>query len=160
MSRLKLGIALLTVVLLVASWYAFRPERAFIDTRVNESAPAGATVVAAGRFVPREHKGTGDARISRTATGELVLQLSSFETLNGPDVRVYLVSSGDVENQEQLDAASFVDLGALKGNVGDQNYSVPPGTDVTRYPAVVIWCRRFSANFTTATLAFRNPAGS
>jgi hypothetical protein len=49
--------------------------------------------------------------------------------------------------------SDFVDLGNLKGNVGDQNYEVPAGTDLSRYDTVVIWCVRFSANFGDAVLA-------
>ena len=43
--------------------------------------------------------------------------------------------------------------GALKGNVGDQNYDLPAGVDLTVYRSVTIWCRRFSVNFGTAPLS-------
>jgi hypothetical protein len=46
-----------------------------------------------------------------------------------------------------------VELGALKGNQGDQNYDVPESVDLGKYRAVTIWCRRFSVNFATAPLA-------
>lgn len=153
-SRLKLGIVLLAALLGVAGWYAFRPERAFIDAPVSEAAPSGAmTLVASGRFTPREHEGAGEARIYRQAGGAHVLRFSSFRTLNGPDVRVYLIGASDVRNgRKALDAAGYLDLGALKGNVGDQNYDIPVSTDLSRYGAVTVWCRRFSVNFTTAAL--------
>jgi hypothetical protein len=46
----------------------------------------------------------------------------------------------------------YVDLGGLKGNVGDQNYVVPTGVDVGAYRSVVVWCARFSVPFGAADL--------
>jgi hypothetical protein len=46
----------------------------------------------------------------------------------------------------------FIDLGSLKGNIGDQNYLVPEGADLERYQSVVIWCRRFTSPFGAAPL--------
>ena len=51
-----------------------------------------------------------------------------------------------------MTTAGFMLLGALKGNVGDQNYEVPADVDLTTYQAVTIWCRRFGVNFGTAPL--------
>ena len=48
-------------------------------------------------------------------------------------------------------APGAVDLGALKGNKGDQQYRLPAGTAV-RGRSVVIWCRAFSAPFGGALL--------
>jgi hypothetical protein len=44
-----------------------------------------------------------------------------------------------------------VDLGALKGNRGDQQYAIPRRADVAG-ATVVIWCRAFSASFGSARL--------
>jgi hypothetical protein len=60
---------------------------------------------------------------------------------------VYLVagrarSEGDVDD--------YVDLGALKGNKGDQQYAIPGRVDVDRYATAVIWCRAFSVLFARA----------
>jgi hypothetical protein len=52
--------------------------------------------------------------------------------------------------------ATFVELGSLKGNVGDQNYDVPTETDLSKYRAVTVWCRRFGVNFGTAPLSPRS----
>ena len=48
-------------------------------------------------------------------------------------------------------ASDAVDLGALKGNRGDQQYRIPSGVSL-RGRAVVIWCRAFSARFGSAAL--------
>ncbi len=141
-------------VVAVIAWYFFRPDRAFIDSRVSESTPnAAATVLLAGEFQSRAHEGRGLAQVLELPGGERVLRLLSFETLNGPDLQVYLLGAPNVDDRAGLEAAGFLTLGALKGNVGDQNYVIPPGTDLTRYRAVSAWCRRFGVNFTTAELA-------
>ena len=141
-------------VLAAVAWYFFRPDRAFIDSRVSEAAPNGvASVLLTGAFQSRTHDGHGLAEVLELPDGQRVLRFSSFETLNGPDLQVYLLGAPDVKDRAGLETAGFVTLGALKGNVGDQNYVIPPGTDLTRYRAVSVWCRRFGVNFTTAELA-------
>ena len=109
--------------------------------------------LAGGRFHTNAHKTHGLATIYRLPDGRRVLRLTEFATSNGPDVRVYIVAAGDVQSEEAAKQAGFVDLGALKGNIGDQNYDVPAGLDLSRYRAVSIWCRRFSVNFGAAPLA-------
>ena len=109
--------------------------------------------LASGRFHTNAHKTQGLATIYRLEDGRRILRLTDFATSNGPDVRVYLVAAGDVQGEAAAKQAGFVDLGALKGNIGDQNYEVPADLDLSRYRAVSIWCRRFSVNFGAAPLA-------
>lgn len=158
--RIILGVVALVVVL--GGWYAFRPERLFIDKTVNESfevAPASETaaapapqVVLSGQFHSNAHETRGIATIYQSATGQRTLRLTEFATSNGPDVRVYLVAAADVNDDATVKSAGFIELGALKGNVGDQNYDVPADVDLATYRSVTIWCRRFSVNFGTAPL--------
>ena len=109
--------------------------------------------IAAGSFHSNAHETKGRATIYRLDNGRRVLRLTGFKTSNGPDVRVYLVAAADVQKEDAAKRAGIVDLGALKGNVGDQNYDVPAGLDLSKYRAVSIWCRRFSVNFGAAPLA-------
>ena len=46
----------------------------------------------------------------------------------------------------------FVNLGMLKGNVGDQNYKIPEETDLSKYDTALIWCQAFSVLFGSAEL--------
>jgi hypothetical protein len=108
--------------------------------------------LASGRFHSNAHPTSGLATIYRLRDGGRVLRLTQFATSNGPDVRVYLVAAGDVQDEAAAKQAGVVDLGALKGNIGDQNYDVPADLDLTKYRAVSIWCRRFSVNFGAAPL--------
>src|SRR6266480_2399148 len=123
-----------------ALWYLFRPEALVINKVVS------------GRFHSNAHKTDGLATIYRLSDGRRVLRLTEFATSNGPDVRVYLVAAGDAQDEVAAKQVGVVDLGALKGNIGDQNYDVPTDLDLTKYRAVSIWCRRFSVNFGAAPL--------
>ncbi len=102
-----------------------------------------------GRFVPLSHPGSGVASVVELAEGGRKLTLTRFRTDNGPDLRVYL-SSKDPARTDEL--GEFQDLGALKGNVGDQQYDIPKSVDLDRFSNAVIWCRAFSVGFTSASL--------
>jgi hypothetical protein len=51
-----------------------------------------------------------------------------------------------------FDDGEYVDLGALKGNVGNQNYAIPADVDLTDLSSVTIWCDRFNVSFGAAEL--------
>lgn len=97
----------------------------------------------------RAHSSRGTATVVAVAGAGRVLTLTDFETDNGPDLRVYLVR-GPVADDGDVD--DFVDLGRLKGNVGDQQYTIPDATDVAAYSTVLVWCRAFSVAFAQADL--------
>lgn len=154
----KLVIALVVLVVVgVGAWYAFRPERLFINQRVNEQFPTASASnapmkVAAGQFHSGAHETKGTATIYQAADGKKTLRLTNFETSNGPDVHVYLVAAADAKDNDTVKNAGFVDLGSMKGNIGDQNYDVPASVDLAKYRAATIWCARFNVNFGTAPL--------
>jgi hypothetical protein len=103
--------------------------------------------LARGRFRSGEHETVGRAAVVRLARGGRVVTLTGFRTDAGPDLRVRLVPGRTTNGA----AAGAVDLGALKGNRGDQQYDVPRGARTTG-ATVVIWCRAFSAVFGHAPL--------
>jgi hypothetical protein len=114
-----------------------------------QAAPA---TLLAGSFHSVAHETSGIATLFRLSDGSRVLRLTGFATSNGPDVRVYLVAAPDASDDATVKRAGFVELGKLKGNLGDQNYDVPANLDLDKYRAVTIWCRRFGVNFGTAPL--------
>jgi len=77
------------------------------------------------------------------------VRIENLDTDNGPDVIVVL-STNEAANPA---LGNYLDLGALKGNKGNQNYVVPAGTDITPYRSVVLWCRRFSVAFGSAPIS-------
>ena len=102
-------------------------------------------------FQTLAHETRGTATLLALENGSHVVRLEGFATSNGPDVRVYLVRGSDGTNDAAIKQGDFIDLGALKGNIGDQNYVVPADVDLDAYQAVSIWCRRFSVNFGATT---------
>ena len=158
MSSRKLLVALVLLVAAAGAWYAFRPDRLFINQTVNETFPTAAAAnngpakLASGEFHNGAHDTKGTATIYQLADGKKTPRLTNFATSNGPDVRVYLVAAQDAKDNDTVKNAGFVELGSLKGNIGDQNYDVPANVDLAKYRAVTIWCARFGVNFGTAPL--------
>ena len=157
MKTLKLASPLLVVALIVA-WYVFRPERLVVNRRVDETFPTvvkGSSVqtLASGTFYSILHPTEGTARIYRLGDGSRVLRLTDFKTRNGPDVHIYMVAADDAKDNATVKRAGFIDLGAMKGNIGDQNYTLGPDVDLSKYRAVSVWCKRFAVNFGAAPLA-------
>lgn len=153
-NRLKVAVFAL-IIIGGAAWYAFRPERLFINQKVNEQFPTAAAAsskLAIGQFHSGAHETKGTASVFQLADGKKTLRLTDFATSNGPDVHVYLVAATDAKDNDTVTKAEFVDLGSLKGNIGDQNYELPANADLAKYRAVTIWCKRFSVNFGTAPL--------
>ena len=82
----------------------------------------------------------------------MFFSFTSFGTSNGPDVHVYMVAADDARDIATVQKAGFVDLGVIKGNIGDQNYALGSDLDLAKYRAVSIWWKRFSVNFGAAAL--------
>jgi len=93
-----------------------------------------------------------EAKSAGVGDGTLVLRLTNFSTSNGPAVHVYMVAAEDAKDVATVQQAGFIDLGVLKGNIGDQNYKLSGDLDLAKYRAVSIWCKRFSVNFGAAAL--------
>ncbi len=158
MSRNKGILALIGVPVLVGAWWAFRPEKLFINEKVNEAAPAALSTepeaLYTGKLEGKVHATSGRATIYKTADGKEYLRLSDFSTSNGPDVHVVLVRAEDkaLDGEIVKGEIDSVELGVLKGNQGDQNYDLPASADLNKYQAVAVYCERFHAIFGVARL--------
>jgi hypothetical protein len=157
MTKLKKLAIPVVVVAAFAAWYAFRPERLVINRHVEEAMPSaqgGSSLqpLESGQFYSILHPTAGTATIYRMGDGTRVLRFTDFSTSNGPDVHVYMVASNDAKDAATVQQAGFIDLGVIKGNVGDQNYTLGGDLDLAKYRAVSIWCKRFSVNFGAAAL--------
>ncbi len=165
-----ISVAVLLAIGAPVTWYLASPL--FISSRLDEPAPmvAPSAMPAASRASPASppagpsgaplaerrgefvgadefHFGRGTARLIETAPGTWIVRLESFEVRNGPDLFVYLSESPDGY------AEGGLELGPLKADRGSQNYEVPAGTDVGAFRSVVIWCRAFSVQFSSARLS-------
>ena len=105
--------------------------------------------VGQGAFVGADafHMGEGVATIFSQGD-QSVLRLEDFTVTNGPDLHVLLVQNIDGTSSSEL--GEYLDLGSLKGNVGNQNYEIPAGTDLSQYSGVMIYCMPFHVVFATA----------
>jgi hypothetical protein len=158
LSRNKWILAGIGMLVLVAAWWEFRPEKLWINAKVNEPAPFASSADSqpqyTGLLVGRAHPTSGRASIYQTSAGTQDLRLTDFTTSNGPDVHVVLAQSSDESVGQTFVKGQLnsVELGQLKANQGDQNYAVPESTDLRRYDTVVIYCERFHVVFGVAKL--------
>ena len=127
------------------------PDKAAEDV-MPDSAPE---LVATGSFSDADavHKGSGVASLYELPDGRHVVRFEDFRTTNGPALVVYLAKHSSPSSADDVTDGGFVNLGKLKGNVGNQNYEIPTGIDVAEYGSVVIWCELFGVLFSPAALA-------
>lgn len=145
---------LLGMVAGAAFWYLASPL--WIDRVVNEELVQGNQVMtlAEGRFRDADaaHKGQGLARIVTIPGGGVEVQLSEFSVTNGPDLELWLSAHPDPAKSSDVTGAEWLSLGLLRGNIGDQSYRIPAGTDLSKYKSVVVWCEQFGVLFSPAAL--------
>ncbi len=155
MRNVKKIFAISAIPVAVVGWALFRPELLFVNKTVREKLPTMsgqmAKTISSGDFMSYAHETKGSAKVVSVDDKQFV-QLSNFSTSNGPDVHLYLVSGNDA-SQDAVKKNGYLDLGTLKGNIGDQNYEIPAGTDLSKYQAVSVWCARFAVAFGGASLA-------
>lgn len=122
------------------------PDKVMDEPMQGEAQPV---VLLSGAFrdVDSFHRGSGKATIYQLPDGQRVVRFENFHVTNGPALSVYLVkgTEGNV-------AAGYVNLGKLKGNMGNQNYAIPADVDRETYRSIVIWCVPFRVQFAIASL--------
>ncbi len=169
------------VVLVTAGLYWFQPWKLWTDHVVDEplsriaalestsvatipfSLPVAGSVpshqvvlLADGELISQEHSTTGSVELIRLASGRRVLTLENLRTSNGPALHVWLTDAPvlpEAAGWAVFDDGRHLDLGQLKGNIGDQMYPVGDDVDLGGYSSVTIWCERFSVSFGAAELS-------
>ena len=112
-------------------------------------------VLAEGKFITHEHATTGYVKILKYSDGSRILRIENLKTSNGPKLEVWLTDAPVIEGLDGwrvFDDGKFFNLGALKGNIGSQNYSIPSEINLDDYSSLSIWCERFSVSFGAAAL--------
>jgi Electron transfer DM13 len=126
----------------------FSKQNSTVNENMSETPMPKDTKPLMGNFVDAGdgfHKAQGVAKVLNLADGKAFLRLENLKTTNGPDLYVYLSTGKDVSD--------IVNLGRLKGNIGNQNYEIPTATDLAKYNTVLIWCKAFSTLFGSAKLS-------
>lgn len=146
-----LGFAAGFAVGIFAFPYIFPPPEASETLSREETGQ----LVAKGTFIHADpndpvHYGKGAVSVypSTVFLGE------DFEVGPGPDFHVYLVPKGEIRDSSEVTSTMFVDLGRLRAFKGSQNYAIPAGVDLKKFPSVVIWCQQFGVLISPADLNF------
>jgi hypothetical protein len=107
----------------------------------SSPAPSGPTTVAMGTFHRVDADATGTVALERLADGSFAVVFEDFKIAGADHINVILVSNADVTKTSDVDPAKFVDLGALKGTTGMQDYTVPAEmtSGAMGYHTVVLW---------------------
>lgn len=112
-------------------------------------------VLTQGRFITHEHSTTGLVKILQYVDGTRILRIEDLNTSNGPKLEVWLTDAPVIEGLDGwrvFDDGKYINLGALKGNIGSQNYVIPSNLNLDDYSSISIWCERFSVSFGAAEL--------
>lgn len=159
MQQKKTLIAIATVIVLAVAWYALSPllrnveldEASPLNNQPSLSMTADPSpsaivetkILAQGNFIANAHDVKGKALLIND-NGKKILRFEDFETINGPDVRIYL--------SKNLDNADYVEVDKLKATKGNVNYNVADSVDINKYNKVLVWCEDFSILFSYAEL--------
>jgi len=122
-------------------------NQSLLEQQTSQTGNETSNLLLTGSFVgvgDGIHDAQGIAKVIPIESGSNVLRLEDLVVTNGPDLYVYLSTDKS--------ASDFVNLGRLKANIGNQNYEVHEGTDLTKYGTVLIWCKAFSVLFGSADL--------
>lgn len=156
MKKLLYVIAVVVVVLVVWFMY-FTISPLFRSVTLDETLPQSDV-----GGVPREqielitaqiidtpgHPASGIVRVVDVDNTKY-LRYENFETINGPDLYVYLA--------KDLEATEYVNLGVLKATEGNINYEIPEEVEITDWPYVLVWCELFGVLFNYADLREQEP---
>ena len=110
--------------------------------------PREPVMLAEGTFSGADgHSGSGVATVVGHPDGSRSVTFTEFDVDPGVKVEVYLVPG------DGSDVSDRVELGSLKGNVGDQEYEIPADADLMTHHTVVLWCVPFTVRIAVAPLS-------
>jgi hypothetical protein len=115
----------------------------------------GQQVAATGEFIRISpvHWAEGRVTIYQLPDNSKIMRFEDFSSANGPDLRVVLSASDAPETAQDMRLNNLdLEIGRLKGNIGSQNYTIPPQIDLRQYNSVVIYCRSFGVIFSYARI--------
>jgi hypothetical protein len=144
------------LVVLLALWYAFRPEKLFVNQRVNEPPPASLAQTVplyTGSFQSGARATSGRATVYRESDGTRVLTLSNFSAPPEATLQVLLVDT-NAANDPNLGSSDGHQrrIGEIKTGLTELSYPLPGDIDVNRWNSVVIYADSLHAVFATARL--------
>jgi hypothetical protein len=124
----------------------------------------GAEAIATGEFTRLDpvRWAQGAITIYQQVDESKILRFENFSVANGPGLRVALTTNipepaEDATEDEVIDPVENIrtnglDLGALLGTTGNQNYAIPPEIDISQYDNVVIYSPTLEMIYSVAPL--------
>ncbi|WP_035351461.1 hypothetical protein [Edaphobacter aggregans] len=132
--RLKPAFVLLAIVSSIGLWWAFRPEKLFVNQKVDEAAPAGIASMQP-LFTGSLRSSTGDdthGRVNILKNGSTFrLELSGFATKGMGPFTISLVRNGS----EEADAK---EIGVFSAGVNHQDFDLASGVSPDDGDAVLV----------------------
>jgi len=134
----------IAIIILSIAYYLISPAFRTIEAdEESRTISANSEIIAQGDLKESAHEVEGKALIIND-NGKTKLRFEDFETINGPDLHIYLSSD--------LDAEDYIDLGKIKATKGNVNYDIPSEIDISKYNKVLVWCVPFRVLFSYAEL--------
>ncbi len=115
------------------------PSDAMMEASPSPSDAMASAPVAKGSFHPVDGTARGTAALFHQPDGSFVVTFEDFSIASAAGTHVILVPAKDVTKDGDVDKMTIVDLGALKGTTGMQDFAVPASADAMTYHAVVLW---------------------
>jgi len=122
------------------------PEDTVPTEALDEMVSGSLEQISSHPFVESGHSVSGTVTTFKDSmSGEYTYELSSFNSQNGPDLRIYI--------SQDLQASTFVDLGALKSTNGNLVYTAT-ADQLSSIDAqyLLIWCRAADVLFASARI--------
>jgi hypothetical protein len=133
----------LTVLVLLGLWYAFRPEKLFVNKKVGEPPPASVarlTALYTGSFHSDTHETTGRVTVYQQPDGTRILTLSNFSTSDTTGLHVVLLDGSNLAHGQNLTLNNNDrDLGELKAGQSEQSLTLPADIDFNHFNNVAIY---------------------
>ncbi len=105
----------------------------------HSPSPAVAAPVSSGAFHDVDGSAKGTVALFHNADGTFTITFEEFAIGSAANTHVIFVTNKDVTKDGDVDKTAIVDLGALKGTSGMQDFAVPAAADAMTYHTVVLW---------------------
>ena len=156
-SKRRIVCTVLALVALLGLWYAFRPEKLFVNKKVAEPPPAALvqlTPLYTGSFRRAARDTSGRATVYQQPNGNRLLTVSNFSTSTESGLDVILIDGSTIANRQNivLADANGREIGEIKPRQPEQSYVLPPDVDLDRFNTVAIYSASLHAVFATAKL--------
>ncbi|HEY7703017.1 MAG TPA: DM13 domain-containing protein [Candidatus Limnocylindrales bacterium] len=103
------------------------------------ASPAGPETVGMGTFHDVDGTASGTAALKHLADDSFAVVFEDFSIASDAHTNVVLVPAEDVTATADVDQATLLDLGPLKGTSGMQDYPLPSSADAMGFHTVVVW---------------------